>query len=179
MPDSKKGMLESRLSKRLRILALTSYSEYLDFVFSPAGRETELINMIDAVTTNKTDFSREAEHFDYLIERIIPDLGCGKGSRPAAFWSVGCSTGEEIYTLAMVLEEYKRKAHAFIYSIFASDLSTKAPASAEHAIYAADRADPIPMSFKKAYLLRSKDSSVALVRIKPELRGRIRFGRII
>ncbi len=176
MPETKKVMLESRLLKRLRHLGLPDYEAYIRFVFSEEGRASELINMIDAVTTNKTDFFREAEHFDFLLERILPSLGTSGAAR--RFWSAGCSTGEEPYTLAMVLEEFREKTPAFSWSIFASDLSTKVLDKAIEGVYTAEQAEPIPLSFKKKYLLRSKDREQGLVRIKPEIRSRMTFARI-
>lgn len=177
MPDTKRIMLESRLQKRLRHFGMSSFSEYVDFVFSEEGRRSELINMIDAVTTNKTDFFREPDHFDYLLERILPEIA---RERPgvASFWSAGCSTGEEPYTLAMVLEEYREENPRFDYRIFASDLSTKVLDAARNAIYDEEKCEPIPLSYKKKYLLRSRDRGAALIRVKPSLRAKISFSRI-
>jgi chemotaxis protein methyltransferase CheR len=177
MPEAKRIMLESRLAKRLRELGFEGFSPYIDYVFSEGGRGGELINMIDAVTTNKTDFFREAEHFEYLYDRILPEISStGPGQR--RFWSAGCSTGEEPYTLAMVLEEYRSREPSFSYSIFASDLSTKVLSRAEEAVYSGEQAAPIPLAYKKKYLLRSRDRSKDIVRIRPELRARVQFARI-
>ena len=181
MPDSKRVMLESRLQKRVRHFKLEGFREYVDFVFSPQGRESELINMIDAVTTNKTDFFREADHFDYLIETIVPGAASRFGSgidRPFAVWSAGCSTGEEPYTIAMVLEEYRAKEPRFSYRIFASDLSTQVLEKAKAGIYDAEKAEVVPMSFKKKYMLKGKDPDAPQVRMKPEVRARLSFARI-
>ncbi len=181
MPDTKRVMLESRLQKRLRNFGFDKYKDYVDFVFSPEGRETELINMIDAVTTNKTDFFREAEHFDYLVGKILPQAEARDGagiSRPFSVWSAGCSTGEEPYTIAMVLEERREMDSRFSYGVFASDLSTKVLDKARQAIYEEEKVAVVPMSFKKKYMLRSKDSSRSLVRVKPEVRSRVSFARI-
>jgi len=177
MPPSKRVMLESRLSRRLRQLGLQSYGDYADLVFSPEGSRTELIQMIDAVTTNKTDFFREADHFDYLLNQLLPSY-FPKNGGPLRLWSAGCSTGEEAYTLAMVMEEHRRKVPAFQYSIFASDISTRVIAQAVNGVYEAEKVASIPLDYKKRYFLRSKDSSRALVRIKPELRAKIEFRRL-
>jgi chemotaxis protein methyltransferase CheR len=174
-------MLESRLQKRLRRFGFDNYKQYVDFVFSDEGRESELINMIDAVTTNKTDFFREAEHFDYLVGKIVPAAEGRDGAgiaRPFTVWSAGCSTGEEPYTIAMVLEERRALDPRFSYRIFASDLSTQVLDKAKEAVYEDSKVAVVPMSFKKKYMLRSKDKDKGLVRIKPELRARISFARI-
>lgn len=178
MPEAKRVMLESRLSKRLRTLSMDSYSSYVDYIFSDAGRGGELINMIDAVTTNKTDFFREADHFEFLLEHILPEHRVSARAKSFACWSAGCSTGEEPYTLAMVLEEHRRRDAGFTYSVFASDLSTQALEKAAAGVYSVEQAAPIPMSYKKKYLLRSRDRESGLVRMRPELRARVRFGRI-
>jgi len=181
MPDTKRVMLESRLQKRLRQFGFDSYKKYVDYVFSDEGRESELINMIDAVTTNKTDFFREAEHFDYLVGRILPAAAARDGAgivRPFAVWSAGCSTGEEPYTIAMVLEERRGIDPRFSYRIFASDLSTQVLDKAKEAVYDESKVEVVPMSFKKKYMLRSKAKDGALVRMKPEIRSRIAFARI-
>jgi chemotaxis protein methyltransferase CheR len=181
MPDSKRIMLESRLHKRLRRFGLDSYKAYVDFVFSPEGRESELINMIDAVTTNKTDFFREADHFDYLVGTIVPAAAARDGagiSRPFELWSAGCSTGEEPYTIAMVLEERKAVEPRFTYRIFASDLSSQVLDKAKEAVYEESKADVVPLSFKKKYMLKSKDRERNLVRMKPEIRAKVSFDRI-
>lgn len=181
MPETKRIMLESRLQKRLRRFGFDNYKQYVDFVFSDEGRESELINMIDAVTTNKTDFFREAEHFDYLVGKIVPAAEGRDGAgitRPFAVWSAGCSTGEEPYTIAMVLEERRALDPRFSYRIFASDLSTQVLDKAKEAVYEDSKVAVVPMSFKKKYMLRSKDKDKGLVRIKPELRARISFARI-
>jgi chemotaxis protein methyltransferase CheR len=181
MPDAKRIMLESRLQKRLRRFGFDSFRKYVDFVFSSEGRETELINMIDAVTTNKTDFFREAEHFEYLVGKIVPAAAARDGaglSRPLLLWSAGCSTGEEPYTIAMVLEERRLSLPRFDYRIFASDLSSQVLEKARGAVYEESRAEVVPLSFKKKYMLRSRERSSGLVRMKPEIRARVSFDRI-
>lgn len=181
MPDTKRIMLESRLQKRLRRFGFDSYKKYVDYVFSAEGRDLELINMIDAVTTNKTDFFREADHFDYLVEKIVPAAEAKDGAgiaRPFAVWSAGCSTGEEPYTIAMVLEEVRATKPRFSYHVFASDLSTQVLDKARAAVYDEAKAKVVPLSLKKKFMLRSKDAGKSLVRMKPEIRARVSFDRI-
>jgi chemotaxis protein methyltransferase CheR len=181
MPETKRIMLESRLQKRLRRFGFDTFKAYVDFVFSGEGRESELINMIDAVTTNKTDFFREAEHFEYLVDKILPAAEARDGAgivRPLVIWSAGCSTGEEPYTIAMVLEERRSLDPRFSYRVFASDLSTQVLDKAREAIYEASKADVVPLSFKKKYMLRSRAQDKGLVRLKPEIRSRVSFARI-
>lgn len=177
MPPAKRVMLESRLSRRLRQHSFRDYSSYVDYVFSDEGSRTELIHMIDAVTTNKTDFFREADHFDYLLNNLLPELRPSGGDL-FNLWSAGCSTGEEPYTLSMVLEEYRRAAPSFRWRILATDISTKVLDQAVEAIYEEEKVAPVPFDYKKRYLLKSKDSSKRVVRVKPELRSKIEFRRL-
>jgi chemotaxis protein methyltransferase CheR len=170
-------MLESRLNKRLRALQLTTFEDYLRVVTSKEGSASELVNMIDVVTTNKTDFFREPHHFDFLKEILLPQFS-KSGGRNFKVWSSACSSGEEPYTLAMVLQEYALTDPSFSFEILASDISTTVLDKAARAIYAADRAIDIPENLKKKYLLRSKDLSNPCVRIVPQLRDTVKFANI-
>jgi chemotaxis protein methyltransferase CheR len=180
MPTAKKILLESRLRKRLRHLGLETFGQYCDYLFGPEGMSTESIFMMDAVTTNKTDFFREPAAFSYLAEKILPGLNGGRSSsisRTFKVWSAGCSAGHEPYTLAMVMSEFARNHTGFDYSILASDLSTEVLKKAVRAVYTLDDVQPIPENFKQKYLLRSKDRSRREVRIAPELRAKVTFRR--
>ena len=169
--DSKKTMLEARLQKRLRFLRLRSFSQYCEYLFSPQGIEEELTDMINLVTTNKTDFFREPGHFDYLHDRVLPEL---KGRRDNVMvWSAGCSSGEEPYTLAMVLKE-----SGCNFTILATDISTKVLERARLAVYDEERVGPIAPEMRKKYLLKSKDRLKKLYRVVPELRTRVHFRRL-
>ncbi len=181
MPATKKTMLEARLQKRLRGLGMRSFADYCNYLFSPEGIECELIQMIDLVTTNKTDFFREADHFGYLLRNVLPEWmqrHQGGSGRKFMVWSAGCSTGEEPYTLAMVLNEFAAHYPGFDYQILATDISVTVLEKAQLAVYKEERTNPVPVHLKRKYLLRSKDRSSGLVRIVPELRGKVRFRRL-
>lgn len=181
MPPTKKTMLEARLQKRLKVLAMDSFEAYSDFIFSAAGQHLELIHLIDVVTTNKTDFFREPSHFDYLTKTALPTIIKNRGdclSQPIRIWSAGCSSGEEPYTMAMILSEFAAETQQFRFAILASDISTRILNTAKTAVYPEDRVDVVAPSYKKKYLLRSKDRSRSLVRICPQLRSLITFRRI-
>lgn len=181
MPDTKKTMLQSRLQKRLRALRLRTYEEYFDYVFSDQGHETELAHMIDAITTNKTDFFREPRHFEYLVQNALPELIANPPKRIRnifRFWSAGCSTGAEPYTLAMVLSEFARKHEDFRFTILATDISTKVLNAAAMGIYKHEIVEPIPMALRKTYLLRSKERNQDIVRVVPKLRSKVSFRRL-
>lgn len=179
LPPTKKTMLEARLQKRLKALGMNSFEQYAAYLFSPQGRANELVQMINVVTTNKTDFFREPAHFDFLVKTAIPVLRDLRGERTTIrFWSAGCSTGEEPYTLMMVLSEYANNNPGFRFSVMASDIDTQVIEKAKSGIYAEDRVDTIPLNLKKKYLLRSRDHAKSLVRIVPELRSQVQFRRI-
>ncbi len=181
MPEAKRTMLQARLQKRLRKLGIASFEDYADYVFSSRGKTEELTHMIDAVTTNKTDFFRESQHFDYLVNNAIPELirNHGVGIRKRAlFWSAGCSSGEEVYTLAMVLNEFHLSHRQFQFLVLGTDVSAEVLRSAVNGVYSQDKIDPIPIPLRKRYLLRSKDPQKKLVRISADLRAMTQFRRL-
>ncbi len=181
LPQTKKTMLEARMQKRLKILGMSVFEAYADFVFSQEGQDNELVHLIDVVTTNKTDFFREPDHFAYLAKTVLPAIINGRADclkEPIRLWSAGCSRGEEPYTLAMVLSELADQRRDFRFSILASDISSRILEHAIKGIYADDRIEPVPDRFKKKYLLRSQDRTSGLVRICPEIRQHVTFKRI-
>ena len=181
LPAAKKTMLEARLQKRLKALKISSFEEYGDYLSSSEGHGKELVNMIDVVTTNKTDFFREPAHFDFLVKTAIPNIQQQRqdfSSDPLNIWSAGCSSGEEPYTLAMVLSEFALQNSGFRFSIMASDICTQILHTAKTAVYAADRSGTIPLDLKRKYMLKSKNNECPTVRIGPQLRSMVSFSRI-
>lgn len=178
MPEVKKTMLEARLQKRLRSLGMHSFTEYCDFLFSSDGMDKELVQMLDMVTTNKTDFFREPDHFNYLTQTVLPEWLKKHPGATLSIWSAGCSSGEEPYTLAMVLADFALRNQGFDFRILATDISTRVLDKARTAIYTESQVEPVAVDFKKKYLLRSKDRSSGMVRIVPELREKVRFRRL-
>lgn len=174
--SEKKTMVEVRLKRRLRTLNMATYREYCNFVFGRRGFREELIFLINVITTNKTDFFREPQHFEYLTRTAMPDLAVN--GRAFVIWSAGCSSGEEPYTLAMVLSEYAEAHPGFRFRILASDISTAVLEKAEMGIYSLECVAPIPLALKRKYLLRSRDPQSARVRVAPELRKLIEFRRL-
>lgn len=180
MPPVKKVMLESRLQKRLRLLRIREFESYLDLAFSEQERAGELIHLIDVVTTNKTDFFREPDHFDILSRRLLPDMYFNEGigrRGPMQVWSAASSTGEEPYTLAMVLAEFAREQSDFAFHVLGTDISTRVLEAGRKAIYPEERVAPVSEELRKRYLLRSKEKDKRLVRIRPELRRQVSFKR--
>jgi chemotaxis protein methyltransferase CheR len=181
MPDVKLTMLQGRLQKRLRQLGISSYDDYAAYLFSEEGLEAELPQLIDAVTTNKTEFFREPKHYDILLNEVLPEMTGAHSwgmKKRINVWSAACSTGEEPFTLAMVLSEYQMRRQGFRFTILATDISTRVLQKAAAAIYEAESVEPVPMEFRKKYLLRGKGEKSGLVRIAPELRSLVRFQRL-
>ena len=173
-------MLEGRLQKRARALQHSNLNEYIDHLFEGEQFDTEFTHLIDAVTTNKTDFFREPQHFSYLKEAAIPDLLGKRGSRSRNLkvWSSACSTGMEAYTTAMVLDDMIRTGSRFQFRVLGTDISTSVLRLARTAIYTRDAIAPVPPEFVRRYFLFSKDKSRGEVRVAPELRGLTHFMRM-
>ncbi len=175
----KKTMLEIRLRRRWHSLQHSSCAEYCEYVFSPEGRSRELVHLIDSVTTNKTDFFREAGHFDYLVSKALPELAASFGARRKVLvWSAGCSTGEEPYTLAMVLSEYAQSHPGFQFGVLATDISTAVLDKAKMGIYKSDVVAPVPQTLRRKFFMRSRERGSDLLRIVPELRSMVEFRRV-
>jgi chemotaxis protein methyltransferase CheR len=180
MPPGKKIMLEARLQKRLKSVGAATFGEYCEYLFNSSNSQEELVHMINAVATNKTDFFREPGHYPILTDTVLPQfLDPASGSGPCfTVWSAGCSSGEEPYTLAMVLSEFALLHPGFRFSIVATDISTKVLEKARLGIYDEERVAPVPLFIKQKYLMKSKDRSKGQVRITPELRALISFERV-
>lgn len=183
MPLSKITMVESRLRKRLRSLKIYKFADYCDFLFSDLGMEEELKYFIDVITTHKTEFFREADHFEYLVQRVIPELMAKKGSgikRRLNLWSAATSRGNEAYTIAIVLDEFRQRYPGlnFDYFILGTDISADVVDEAQRAIYDHEEIEPVPLNLRKKYFLRSKDPQKNLVRVIPELRSKVNFRQL-
>lgn len=179
MSEEKITMLRGRLMRRLRVLQMSSLNEYQSYLFDSPHAEEELVHFIDAVTTNKTDFFREPQHFDYLRRTVLPafleEYDC---SQRFTLWCAGCSSGEEAYTQAMVLEWFANQHPGFHYAILATDISTRVLEKAQNGIYPEEIVEPIPAEMRRAFLLKSKNRDEKKVRIAPALRSKISFHRL-
>ncbi len=170
MPPVKRVMLQGRLLKRIRQLNMKSYTEYKEYFFSKDGQAKEIYNFLNVVTTNKTDFFREPVHFDFLRNEVLPQHN---GNGFFKVWSAGCSSGEEPYTISIVLNEYKRETSSFNFSIHGSDISNKVLTTAAKGVYTENKIGIIPLELKKRYFLKSKDRDNPTVRVKPDLQRNI------
>jgi chemotaxis protein methyltransferase CheR len=179
MPESKMTMVQSRLLRRARELRLSSLDDYGEYFFDNTHIE-EREFFINAITTNKTDFFREPEHFDYLVKTALPNLRAGVDPRMSRLnvWSAACSSGQEPYTLAMVLSEYASNNAGLNFAILGTDISTKVLDHARKAVYEEVLTEPVPAALRQKYFLRSRDRSSGLVRVSPALRSKVSFHQL-
>ncbi|ALK08305.1 CheR family methyltransferase [Blastochloris viridis] len=181
MPPAKKTMVEGRLRRRLRATDTETLADYCRYVFDHGGLADEAVHLIDAVTTNKTDFFREADHFGLLADVVVPKLIERRhvsGRTPLRAWSAACSVGAEPYTLAMVLSEIARTTPGFRSQILATDICTDVLETATLGIYPHAMIEPVPMELRRRYLLRARAGARDRVRIAPEVRQMVQFGRV-
>ncbi|MGK5091123.1 CheR family methyltransferase [Deltaproteobacteria bacterium TL4] len=171
--DTKQQLLESRLLKRRQMHGM-SFRQYREFLFADKSG-VEMAEMIDAVTTNKTDFFRENTHFEFLQKEVFPSLSRQSQVR---FWSSACSSGEEPYTLAMTLLEASIPFLTSDIKILATDISNKVLDMAEAGIYTADKISMVPQFLRRKYFLRGTGPWENNYLVKDELRSFIRFRRM-
>lgn len=167
----KRTMVEARLQRRMRALAMTHIDDYCALLFS--GDYDEGVAFINAMTTNKTDFFREKVHFDFVAETIMPELA-RNGRRNAKFWSAASSTGAGAYSGAMISEDFRRQT-GMDYSILATDISTDVLRSGIAGRYPLHMMEPIPSPLRQRYVMRSRDPRCKEFRIVPELRQKVDF----
>jgi chemotaxis protein methyltransferase CheR len=172
LKNGKQELVQARLGKKIRQGNFDSFKQYYDHVVADTTGE-ELIALLDALTTNFTSFLREATHFDFLRKTIVPGL-----TGQIRIWCAACSTGEEPYSIAFsLLEELGMPAASRIH-ILASDISSRALASAERGAYQAERFRDFPKDWLSKYLLRGSDRWEGWFRVKPPVRGTIEFQRL-
>ena len=172
--DQKHSLLASRLSKRLRDLGLATFTEYYEMVTEDTTRE-EFTRLLDLISTNKTDFFREPKHFEFLRNRILPELESTKRIR---IWSSACSTGEEPYTIAITLYEGVQSPAQWDFKILASDLSTRVLTKAASGTYDEERVRAVPPDTVKRHFLCGRGESAGLIKVKPHLADMIQFQRL-
>lgn len=180
LPAAKRLMLEGRLQKRARALRHSNLDEYVEHLFSGRHPETEMVHLIDCVTTNKTDFYREPSHFDFLSEVAVPEI-VGRPVRKGGLlkvWSAAASTGMEAYTAAIALDDLVKQGLQFQFRILGTDISTNVLRIAKTGIYTQEMVAPVPPMLRKRYFMSSRDPARGEVRVVPELRKLVNFMRL-
>jgi len=171
----KEGLVRARLAKHMRRLKCTTFTEYFDYVEQePTGRE--LSELIDTLTTNRTNFFREVAHFDYLRDAVLPKLLATK--RPIRLWSAGCSTGDEAYTLAMLIADLAPDFAQRDIRILATDLSSRVLAQAKAGEYPIAELEDIPLPMRGRFTTTDATKKGAFFRIRDDVRAMVRFARL-
>ncbi len=168
--ENKKELVISRLYSVLLENGFKTYSQYYKYIVSDRTGKA-IITLLDKITTNHTFFMREKEHFHYFKEYILPYLKDTIKSKDIYVWSAGCATGEEPYTLAMIIADYFGKEKiGWNTKILATDISTKALENALHGVYGNEQMEPIPVNWKKNYFRSfNEEKSVIAEEIKKEV----------
>ena len=176
LADTKKELVVSRFTKRLRALKLQSFSDYYDLLVSSSGF-SEVQNFINSITTNKTDFFREAHHFDFISSTFVPQV-IASGKRVVRVWSAACSTGEEPYTIAMVMAKNLVEPYNIPVKILATDIDTSVLTIAARGVYESGVLNTVPEEYMKKYFLRGKGDNLGLFKIKDEIRQMVTFKQL-
>ncbi len=169
----KETLVKSRLMKRLRALGIETIKDYIQYLESKKGA-AELSYMIDAMTTNKTNFFRESAHFKFLEEKILPHTNGGK----LRFWSAACSTGEEPYSIAMLLNDKIGDVEKKDVKILATDISATCLEKARRSVYAENNLSGIPAKYLKKYFNRNDNKLEPLFSLKKEIRSMVQVSSL-
>lgn len=181
LPPAKRLMVEGRLRRRLRHLQMESFADYGDYLFRKDGLERELPFLINAVTTNKTDFFREPEHFECMEKILVPALVAARHERAPLLkvWSAASSTGAEAYTIAMVLADMVATRRDFRFAVLGTDISTDVLETGRRAVYPTELVAPVPPGMQSRYFMHARRPGTRPeVRVVPELRRQVRFDRL-
>ena len=153
LADGKATLVQSRLGRRLRQHGLATFGDYVRLVESDAG---ERAAMVVALTTNHTHFFREGHHFDHLRATVLPDLQAAARTRPVRIWSAGCSTGEEVYSIAMCLLGPDAGSAGWLrggnVKLLATDLAPHVVEATQRGVYAAATAEPVPAAYRSSWM---------------------------
>lgn len=176
--DGKKELVKARLNKRIRKLGMTCFEQYMQYVREDATGN-ELVAMLDALSTNLTYFYREGKHFEFFAKTALPELRVrNAAARRLRLWSAGCSSGEEPYTLSMVLHEEMPALGNWDVRILATDISTKVLGIAREGLYEKTRMRDMPASFLSKYFDRLGDRARPWYAVKPSVRKLVSFARL-
>ena len=178
--EHKQELLNGRLARRLRLLSLENMEDYFHLVTQP-DQQHERAVMIDCITTNQTHFFREPRHFDFLAQQIFPHWqatgNSGKRPKTVRVWSAACSSGEEPYSLAMLLMKHFPEEQGWDKEILATDICTRVLEKARAALYPIDKAKEIPTEFLRNYMLKGRGEQREFMKVIPEVRRSVRIAR--
>jgi len=173
LKSGKEALVRARLTKRLRALRMGSFGEYINYLENEGG-QLELTSMIDVMTTNKTSFFREIDHFHFLRDSVLPKLR----SRKIRLWSAGCSSGEEPFTLGMVLSESLSDFERRDVLILATDLSTDMVKQTKSAVYSEEKLTTLPKSLLNRYFVKIGSNGSKSYQLSPTIRKMVRPAKL-
>ncbi len=178
LSEAKKELVYSRLTRRLRQLKLRSFAKYCQLLQSDGSGE-ELVHFINAVTTNLTAFFREPHHFEYLCRSLLPELAAKKpGKQRYRFWSAGCSTGEEPYSMAMCIRESLPFQNNYDIRILATDLDSSVLDVAIAGLYPLEKLKTILPHRQNKWFLKGEPYNHGLMQVRPDLQNLITFRQL-
>lgn len=175
LSDMKKALVQSRVLKRLRELKLWNYEDYCEYLTD--NYDTEIVNLINCITTNKTDFFREPKHFEFLKQTALPEFERA-GKKHIKIWSAGCSIGAEPYTIAISVFEHFRDRTGPDVKILATDIDTQVLQKAELGVYSISEIESIDVEILKRYFMRGIGENDGLIKIKDESKRITSFQRL-
>ncbi len=173
LKEGKEALVRSRLLKRLRALGVSNFSDYLALLESKDAK-LEIPHLVDVITTNKTGFFREDDHFSFLQTEILPQIRDNR----VRFWSAACSSGEEPYTMAMVLKDSLMDIERRDVRILATDISSRMIEKARKGIYTADAVGDVPQSYLGRNFLRVRMGGAICYQALESVRSLIAFARL-
>jgi chemotaxis protein methyltransferase CheR len=180
LSEDKRALLVGRLTRRLRELHVPNFTAYHARIVG--GDDDELVHMLDRISTNETHFFREPRQFDFLRREVFPGWArqARLGERPTSVraWSAASSTGEEVYTLAMVMLDAFPRGGGWHIDILGTDLSTRVLARAREATWPLEKASEIPPEYLRRYMMRGRQRHEGLMRAGTALREVTRFERV-
>lgn len=181
LSEAKRALLTGRLTKRLAALGYRRFGDYYKHLTE--GRDPEeMVRMLDCVCTNETHFFREPQHFQYLETQVFPQWKAQGRAGGAPYhihvWSAACSTGEEPYTLAMVLLKHFPFGSGWKVSVLGTDLSTRVLAQARQGVWPVAKSSEIPTEHLREYMWRGVNEDEGKMMAGPELRRVVRFARL-
>ena len=176
--DDKFDMFYSRLARRVRALGLTSFADYCNYLEDP-DNDGEMVELVNALTTNLTSFFRENHHFEFLANKaLLEAVKRNQKSRSLRVWSAGCSTGEEPYSIAMVLDERQSLYRGWDVQLLASDIDSNVLNQAQRGVYPLQRVEGLAKSRLKSFFQKGKGRQEGKARVRDSLRQRIAFTQI-
>lgn len=178
MPDSKKNLVKNRLNNYLIKHGFKSFNDYYKTIMAKNTEKTHLLNLIDKVSTNYTYFFRETDHFNFLIKTILPEIEKKfvDGINTITIWSAGCSSGEEAYTIAMILDNFfQSQRNRLDIRILATDISVSALQKAGKGIYNKEALKKMPVIYKHKYFSAIDDENYIL---KKKITNLVTFRRL-